>query len=648
MSRFNKLLDRLLLVTTILFSSHLFESCSKDVDQIGSEAQVSLSFSIGGIYDDNSNNLLKANTINNNFSLEEKKGIGVNSISKKNGNIVLDMITEESRIIDSFPSSISDINKKLANTVNMKNNIRYRILVYTMDNDLIASTEGTVGERLNISVTRNQSYKWYAYSFNTTDQIPDPTLSPNSPSNPSIITPYTTTLLYASNSTGTPLITANGTPISIIFKHQLTQLNVELDARGMFADIVTLDANFQGDYVKTSSFDLLTGQKFGQLSSANISQISFISKDEDSDRIKLAKYYTADPSLTQYSIKVTSLTVRYPNNNTEDMMSKISGNETVTFGTFDNSNVGYSLKGLLKLWLVLPTKSMLHYGTGAANRGYDAAEGSTSGYFVRSPYNFSPTSDYFKIDGFTHTQVISGSNRMRDALADPATFPDVIICGIFDGMNANDYDALEKYLKRGGVVFLMTESTDTDLRNFFRNLFNNQNITIARHDGGGAVYKFNDVDARVSNGLFGDVGGAYWGQDRSLTQYISNIDPNDIVVYSGISVNGATTYDGVTMFRHKDLNLFFTGDTGFLASTQQAAGGAVNSNTGYPFATIGGSGTDKYFPTTKAFGTASNANALEPRMSAGSWQVSNAIIFANALSWMLERAHFDPVDRSPF
>lgn len=649
MSRFSKVLDRLLPVVIILISIFCFTGCSKIVDQVGPAEKVGLTFNIGGIYDDSSNGSLLASAGGNNLFLEGGDQAQVNNVSKKNGNIVVDMITEEGRIIEPFNSNDGGENKKVAATFsNMSNGIHYRVLIYTeTNNTFVASVEGIVGTPLRVTVPSGQSYKWYAYSFNSTAQIPDPTSAPNSPSNPSITTPYTTTLLYTSNTTGT--INANGTPISITFKHQLTQLNVELDARGMFADVTTLNANFESDYVKVSSFNLLTGQKEGQLTSVSIPQLVFTSKDEGSDRVKVAKYYTANSSLTEYSIRVTALTVRYPNNTVEDMMSKVTGNGIITFGTYGNSNVGYSLKGLVKLWLILPTKHVLSYGS-LTGYGYAAEQGYASGNFLRNSYNFGTTSDYFKIQNLTFSQQSALAGNLATLLATPANYPDVIVMGIFGGYaNAADYTALRTYLNAGGVVFFMTENVDTQTLNFLKGVLNSTSITIRNDDTGGSIYALADVDPDVLDGVFGDIRGKFWGQDGSATLYINGYTGNDIVAYSGASSNNnPPTVSGITMFRHKLMNLFYVGDTGFLANNM--ANGTYLPSVYYnigPFGTIGGTDPNRSFPNVRMYGhyaTSGSPLYADPANRNVFFPIYNSFLFGNVFAWLLEKAYFNGIN----
>lgn len=622
----------------------LLSSCSKSEKEVKPEGEkVKLIIQTAGILPPQvkSKKAIKA-TLNE--SGNENKIVSSQSI--KQNDFVLDIISQQEDMTLTLGKRLSttseqadEILKKaaisrVAENVNMSAGIKYRFLLYNKaTNTRSVSILVTAGQALEIDVVKGEQFYWYAYSYNTEDDIADPNAN-----NPVLTTVINKPLLYATGEIS-PVLGTN--PIAILFEHKLTQLKVNVNSRNYYADMTELKGKFIQNYVQTATFHIRTGTKT-DLNPVNVGELNFINEDEGSIRAKEAQYYTADDNLTAYSVQITDLSIQHPNKSVESLTSKLVNGGIVTFDNFTASNAGNILQGNLRLWLVLPTKSILHFGP-MGSQGYEAGTGTTSGYFLKSSYNYGITSDYCKINGFTNNDVTNRSGALASNLAVPANYPDIIICGIFSTINDDDYTALEKYIKRGGVVFLMTETSTTNLRNFLRSIFDNPLISLNTHDRSGAVYKLKAADADVTNGSFGDVRGKYWGQDRSATLYVNNMREADMVVYTESSQNNAPQ-TGVSMFRHKNLNLIFVGDTGFLANTNGAAGGTRVSNTGYPFATVGGNGLDKYFPTSKAFGRGS-ASGSPQTGAAGSWQVSNAVIFANALAWMLERAHFSPVDR---
>lgn len=624
--------------------SMILYSCSKSQEG-PTEGSSQLTIQISGINNPtNSQGKMASLDINNNIQ-DDFLNVSHKETIKEN-DFIIDVISEQENIDiqindnGAINNNLNTIRQKIATTSKMGSGIKYRILLYNKDTGKRAtSIVATAGQSLTIDVVKGQRFKWYAYSYNSVDDIINP-----DETNPTLTTPTDKPLLYASGEI-TPILGNN--PLPITFSHKLTQLNVNVHSRNYFGDIVSINGEFVDNYVKTSTFNLLTGQKEGSLTPVNISSLSFINDDEGSIREKVASYYTADDNMSEYSVRLTQLDIQHPNNTTVNLMPKLPNGGVVKFDNFTTSNSGNVLKGQLRLWLVLPRKTILHYGTSSAIRGYEAQSGSHSGYFLRETRNFGPNSNYFKIQGFDHIEVKSASGNMARALANPSNYPDVIICGMFSHMNASDYTAVERYVKKGGSIFLMSESSDSDLTNFFKSVFNNNQITLKNEDGSGAVYKLINGDPDVTDGPFGDIRGHYWGQDRSSTQYTFNLNLNDIILYTAESVNfrRPSGNNAATMFRHKNLNLFFIGDTGFLASEQRNLGGSDRSNTGYPFATVGGNAVNKYFPTSRSYGRASSSGSSESKPNGG-WQVSNSIIFGNALAWILERAHFDPVQRN--
>lgn len=620
-------------------------SCSKSLDETSPEnIETTLTLAIDGVSSPNIN----FNTRTLNTAEINNDGV-INKTSTSSNDLTFDIISAQNNIGSGYENP--DKNAEMVNNTLSRNirtvstmveGVKYRFLLYNKASGRceasFSSTSGKVGR---INVTEGTEYYWYAYSFNSTDSISEVDVE-----NPIIETPTDKPLLYASGVL-TPQRGNNAVPIT--FDHKLTQLKVEIDARGMFANITELSATFLNEALTTSEFNIRTGQKTGALKPMTVENLIFKNENEGSTRVKYATYYTANENLKYYDVKVNSLSVQYPNNTVENLTAKLPNAGTVRFSTYSASNAGNILLGKLKLWLVLPTKKVLSIGY-LDGSGYAAEAGRVSGNFLRSTYNFSPTSDYLKVQSLEFEEINLTGGRLATRLADPANYPDVLVIGIFSNINATDYTVLNKYLQRGGVAFLMTETVNTDLRNFFRTLLGDNNLTLTNNDIGGSVYKLANVDPDVLDGVFGDVRGLYWGQDRSATQYLTNYSGTDLVIYTQNSANYyVPTNNGPTMFRHKRLNLFFVGDTGFLANNQVRGTLAEGYYNSYPFSTVGGSGADKDFPVGKLYGHYTVTGSPEyftPIKNAGFFQ-ANSIIFGNALAWLLERSHFAGVDRTP-
>ncbi|MCL8000965.1 hypothetical protein M8994_22495, partial [Brucella sp. 21LCYQ03] len=114
---------------------------------------------------------------------------------------------------------------------------------------------------------------------------------------------------------------------------------------------------------------------------------------------------------------------------------------------------------------------------------------------------------------------------------------------------------------------------------------------------------------------------------------IPEADLNNIFAYTRRSANKAENHNSVTMFRHKKLNLFYVGDTGFTANNMRT--GQTAGRTSVPYAT-----DNNYFPALKAYGAASGSQAQEPNRPTGSWNIYNAAIFGNVFSYFVAQSYY--------
>lgn len=277
--------------------------------------------------------------------------------------------------------------------------------------------------------------------------------------------------------------------------------------------------------------------------------------------------------------------------------------------------------------VVIPTKSIVHLG-GTGDHGYSAFE-DASRNLLNEPANFGTTAtSIVKAEGFTHTRPVGASNIVTALNAKP----DIVITGYPYTPSASEITALVSYMNAGGVVIAHLEGA-ASIQNFMRSIFGDAAITATGRNGGGAVYSIVNYNDEILNGPFGDVRGKNWGEDASPTVAVTNLPASMITAYSSASaINSTNTYTGSTMFKHNSLNLFYVGDAGFLSNFN--ANGTTTSNTAYPFAT-----TVNNFPIEKAaYGGAGNG------YSAGSMQVQNSIIFANALAWAIKQAQFNGIN----
>jgi len=356
----------------------------------------------------------------------------------------------------------------------------------------------------------------------------------------------------------------------------------------------------------------------------------------------VASYYTADVNTKSFQVEFFDLKVKLMNGTTETLTEKFPDGGTVVFGDYTGSSKGKVLNGVLKMWKVFRKMKILHlessddYSYGASNPL------KASGAFLRNPYNFGPESNYVRTEGFVHSKMYVAGNRLRDSLANPAKYPDIIISGMFSGFLQADYDALYNFIERGGVVFLMIENPTSIVDNFMTKLFGTT-VKSTYHDLGGAYYKLTSDDTEVLNYCFGDVRGKHWGQDASQTLYLTGVPEDAVYTYSYHSQN-FPKFDGITMFRHKTKNLFFVGDCSILSNYYR--NGTYPGYDLCPFATTT-DGTD--FPVPKKYCTYPRPESLDFGNFSGYGyaEVYNGTLFGNVFARLIATSQYMGVNRNP-
>lgn len=527
---------------------------------------------------------------------------------------------------------LSNRNLKAAN-IPMTVGVKYWIMVYsTVDNKLVFSGISTVGTALDIWVTLDQEYDWYAFSFNSSDIITAPDQV-----NPQVTSKTDQPLLYAKGKI-TPSIDGVN-PLAILFTHQLAQAVVEVDSHGMYGKIANVQATFAAAAMKTGQFDIKTGAFSGALTDVDVGSLTFTDKVVGETDVKISQsFYTADVTAANYGVTFSALSLELPDASIVDLSSQFPNGGTANF-TFTGNTAGKIMHGLLKLWKVIPLKTILH-AEGNSFYSYGASNPlKASGAFLYSTDNFGPTSNYVRTEGFTRELLSPTAGSLNTRLADHSNYPDVIIAGIFDTFNAADLTALTEYINRGGLVFYMAEIASTPVVNFMKGMFGAQ-TTVNLYDAAGAIYTINDQDKEYLAGPFGDVRGKYWGQDGSSTIYLNGIPDGTVEVISTGSRNFAPR-TGVTMFRHKTKHFFYSGDASILSCQNQS--GPYTSNTIEPYEV-----NSSYFPVTHlTYGAVAAASSLDYPHASGSWSVDNSLLFANIFSVMLGKASYTTIDRSP-
>lgn len=530
--------------------------------------------------------------------------------------------------------------------------IKYRILVYTMANVLVASVEATAGQAQRIPVTSGATYKWYAYSYNTSDAIPAP-----NPSNPEVMTPTTTTLLYAS---GQITASAPSNVLPITFKHQLTQLKTVVKEVSGFRSILTITGEMADpNLVKTSAFDLLTGvKKPGTTVSANFTTLNFVAETHQGVTRQVARCYTSDQNVASYVVMINSMKVQYTSSAERTVTD---GYGAFTFGTTPWDKTGYILQGTLDIVFRLPTMRILPFSNNNASNGYRLAPATAAGAFLREPANFGPNSKYVGITSLTidapttateATSSSTGWNRFKALMTNPATYPDVlIVASWYNYLDDACWDLVRQYIDRGGNVLYTHDDANLEGSYAGRGIGNimGSPVSLERNVESYGVYKVTDTptgaaDLDILNGPFGDARPYHIGQDRIGTSYVTGYNGPNAIVYSNHAQNKtAPSKPGMVFFRHKTKSFFFVGDGGFYLNEKVTA---VTSFTEDPF---------RFNPATKFPALAQYGQAAVNGSPAygtpgtnvnGGFTIANSIIFGNMMAWMLNRAHYHGINRN--
>lgn len=669
----------LLFIVIATFFSVLFNTGCSKLDKNGNSFGTAvLTFKIEGLKDANSVLNAKASLRSSNIkrlNLEDN----LYKETMTNDDYSFDVRTEQNNITSVYEGkklSNDDKLSKLANTTTslMGQDIHYRLIVLTLSDDLVASVDVKVGQVQHISVTPGQSYKWVAYSFNSTTPIPNVDMN-----NPIIETPTTKALLYASDDNTGP-ITSDGHVIPIVFNHQLTQLEVRVGVTEAdpFRTLTEVTGEFVGNAVKKCNFNVVTGQKTSALTPVDVGLMSFSQLNVGSNKVLVSNnYYTADDSYTTYSVKINSLKLQNTATQERDLTTLLptpSGGiqGQVNFKGFTSSNKGNILIGILEITVneTIPVMQVL----GVANidftgYGIKLESGTASGNFLRSAYNFGPSSNYVKINSLNVSSLSSAENSGNNyqsyiatsVLNNPTNYPDILVISNGSGLlNASSWEAVRRYLLAGGNVFYTQDVYDEDAKNFLTNILGEPvEITFISETSG--VYKFIDTnegaaDLDILNGPFGDARPYLWGQDGGGSAYVHSASGNplsNIIAYSTHSQNYPNPGPNKTnFFRHKSLSFFYVADGSYLANNNLTTEGPTGPAkfTGVPFRINGGAGLDAYFPKISNYGLAAQSNSPSAlaglHSSDGSYQIANSMIFGNIISWMLRRAQFYPVNRT--
>lgn len=310
--------------------------------------------------------------------------------------------------------------------------VKYRLVLYKQvgttqtfwrQKQLESSTTTAVDTTQQIEVVRGDTYQWYAYSYNNTDDIPP---IANTSTDVQISTGINSDFLYAS---GTISISAAGianTPLTIVFRHQVARLAVEIDARGMFADRITALGITVGGLIDGNS--PLTSGMFGLLDGEMISSTSytpntsftinnFQNVDAGFNDRKAIYFYSATPaSFANVAVTLGNVTIAMDDGPTERVFSGL--NRAFTFNATTGMTAGRTYNA--KIDLIESPVTVAGVRWARTNLYLNSG--------TRNPYRFNATlahtnkrSSYFPFR--SNTPYMFGRNGDPCALVHPTTRP---------------------------------------------------------------------------------------------------------------------------------------------------------------------------------------------------------------------------------
>lgn len=289
-------------------------SCKKEnKTQIKKDDElIGLTVSLGGVYD-----LLvddKLSTVAN--SKGENTLISDYEItSYADFDAIITQETLRANNLNNRPFSRIDKNK-IAVTSPMQRDVRYFLLLYQNNNgspgEFVRGELLKAGESKTLYVEAGKSYYWIAYSYNSTEdnlpQITSATASTTIPMGQNI------DFLYAKGVS--PTVNPNNpTYLTIVFDHMLARIGVELNTKGMFADINSAEIELVDNYLETQDFNILTGQvvagtttSYGKNQKAT--QFENLPSLSDNDR-KIAYFYTSRTSkIPNFKFRLNKLEIK--------------------------------------------------------------------------------------------------------------------------------------------------------------------------------------------------------------------------------------------------------------------------------------------------------------------------------------------------
>lgn len=294
---------------------------------------------------------------------------------------------------------------------------RYRVLIYDNSDNYVGTIDATSGTGFTpgFPVFQNTTYKWYAYSYNSTTQVPEP----QDRANPTITTTTgISALLYDS---GTLTTVAGSNKINITFEHKLASIALVLDARGMFATINSITAsNSTAANLRTGTLNLRNGQYNSTTANGSTTALSNWTNlaTATGDSVKVAYLYTAGTTEIQnFGVALSNFII-----NLDDGSTRTFSNRTYTFPQSFTPRLGNRYTATIRLIESAVTvagirwaRENLYYRS--SDQGYRFRNRSNNIYGTTS--NVAAAGEYFNFGALTNATNATTAQRDICRLARP-------------------------------------------------------------------------------------------------------------------------------------------------------------------------------------------------------------------------------------
>jgi len=209
--------------------------------------------------------------------------------------------------------SFKNGNHKLASSLPMAQNVYYYLVLYENQNNspgsFVSKSLMQVGVAKTIYVQTGVSYYWVAYSYNSIENNLPTVTSDNS----IIDLGIGKDVLYAKGVT--PVIQPDvATYLPIVFNHKMARVGIEINTRGLFADIESAEIELGGDYFMSGNLniktDIITPSTSGYGDGVKVNSFSNVPNESSQDR-KVAFFYTASTSaISNLTVKLNNLNIK--------------------------------------------------------------------------------------------------------------------------------------------------------------------------------------------------------------------------------------------------------------------------------------------------------------------------------------------------